>query len=57
MEDDKELFSEDIDNNVIDEYFYDRPSKEDYGILFRHVMKKLNRLSEKIDLILNDADD
>lgn len=56
MEDDKELFSDDIDNMVIDKYFYDRPSKEDYGMIFRHVMKKLNRLNEKIDLVLNGAD-
>ncbi len=57
MEDDKELFSDDIDNMVIDEYFYGCPSKEDYGMLFRHVMKKLNRLNQKIDLILKGAGD
>lgn len=57
MQNDKDLFSEDIDNEIIVEYFYDRPEREDFGMLFQRVMKKLNRINQKIDLKSNDADD
>ncbi|MCP4254561.1 MAG: hypothetical protein GY775_14385 [Candidatus Scalindua sp.] len=51
MEGDKELFSEDIYNKIIDEYFYSKcQSTADYGMIFQRVMKKLNRINQKIEL-------
>ena len=56
MQNDKELFSEDVDNKVIDDHFYSAcQSTADYGKIFERIMKKLNRMNQKIELKSNGA--
>jgi hypothetical protein len=51
MQNDKDLFSDEIDKDVIDKYFYGKcQSTADYGKIFERIMKKLNRMNQMIEL-------
>ncbi len=56
MEDDNDMFSEDIDIDLIHENYYCGNDDSDYGILFKRIMQKMNRINQKIDMQSEDSD-